>query len=326
MAYFQVRAKSPFAIVTSVHTARNWYLRRLAESRKQNYDLPAGVYNAFWTETGSAIRFHFFKQYEEYFSRLVQEVQSIQSKLIVLYIPSGLSWENNLSIGQCRPFFRDLALSHGAEFCDLTNEFLALPIEAVTLLPENGHMSRFGNMLLAEKLGKALQKYDGYTADFHFDKRPELYGDLEANHDQVWDYNPSMLYRVQVNSYGLRGKLEVLFPKEKQRILCLGDSQTFGPYLDNKFIYTELLNRKFEGKEFFNAGKSGYGIVEELSLLEERAKYIEPDITVLQVLDNDIYGLFYFKRTDFNRKSEIYKPTKLELDFLEAVRQQADKP
>ena len=65
--------------------------------------------------------------------------------------------------------------------------------------------------------------------------------------------------------------------------------------------------------------------MEEKSLFEDRARYIEPDITVLQVLDNDIYGLFYYKKMDFGRKGEIFEPTKLELDFIEAVRKDAGK-
>ena len=325
LVYFQLKAESPLAVITTARMAKNYYLRRLAKKHVFDYNLPNGIYNAFWTETGREIRSLFFKEYESHFAKLVDGVDSIDSKLIVLYIPSGRSWDDNLSLQECRPFFRELAQKYGAGFCDLTDEFTSLPIEAVTLLPEDAHMSRYGNLLVAEKLGKTIEEYEGCKAEFHFDKRPALFGDIEPNHNQIWDYNPSMLYRVQANSTGFRGTLEVTFPKKKQRILCLGDSQTFGVFLENKFLYTSILNRKYKDKEFFNAAKAGYGIVEELELFEERAKYIEPDITVLQVLDNDINGLFYFKKTDYSRKSIVFEPTKPELDFIEKVRELAGK-
>jgi len=54
--------------------------------------------------------------------------------------------------------------------------------------------------------------------------------------------------------------------------------------------------QKYSDKEVINAGVAGYTITDEVSLFVERAKYVEPDITILQVLDNNLHDLLYFKR------------------------------
>jgi hypothetical protein len=43
---------------------------------------------------------------------------------------------------------------------------------------------------------------------------------------------------------------------------------------------------------------------------------VEPDITILQVLNNDIYGLFFSKLNLFNREGKNCQPSELQKEFL----------
>ena len=129
-----------------------------------------------------------------------------------------------------------------------------------------------------------------------------------------------MPYRVVVNSQGLRMDRDLQFPKKKPHILCLGDSVTFGPYLPNHDTYPGLLQQKYPDKEVINAGICSYTIVDEVSLLKQRAKYCEPDIIILQVLDNDLSDFFYFKRQIFARDRQDYKPTPQEKEYFTRLR------
>jgi lysophospholipase L1-like esterase len=128
-----------------------------------------------------------------------------------------------------------------------------------------------------------------------------------------------MPYQVITNIQGLRMEYDLTFPKQKQRILILGDSFTFGPYLSNHHCYPNLLDKKYSDKEIINAGKAGYTVTDEVSLFMERAKYVEPDITVLQVLENDIEELFYFLKNQYNRKGRTFKPSQEEIELMQQL-------
>jgi lysophospholipase L1-like esterase len=101
---------------------------------------------------------------------------------------------------------------------------------------------------------------------------------------------------VQTNSFGLRNIEE---PNEKAfRILALGDSQTFGPYLANEDTWpawTENALRRSvtskDGIQVFNGGISGYTILDELALLKEKGGVLRPDLALIAVFDNDLSDL-----------------------------------
>lgn len=101
---------------------------------------------------------------------------------------------------------------------------------------------------------------------------------------------------VIINSWGLR---DDEFPLEKledeYRILCLGDSFTFGYLLpvDESYPYKleQLLVTKNRDKHFqvINAGMSAYEINRELALLEELGIRFSPDLVTLQFQMMDPY-------------------------------------
>ena len=121
-------------------------------------------------------------------------------------------------------------------------------------------------------------------------------GDLMPNqngHWWVWFHRP---YHVQTNSLGLRNTEEPL--AGASRILTVGDSQTFGPYVANEDAWpawTEAFLRQQLGAEHpvqvFNAGIAGYTIGDELGLLKAKAGALRPGLVLLAVDDGDIEDL-----------------------------------
>jgi hypothetical protein len=101
-------------------------------------------------------------------------------------------------------------------------------------------------------------------------------------------------------------KEEVTFPKHKQRVLVLGDSFTFGLHLSNDATFPAILAEKAPNLEVINAGYPGYTIVDEADLFVERARFTEPDIVLLQVLDNDVYGMLSVMRNVFGRRRIVH--------------------
>ena len=144
-------------------------------------------------------------------------------------------------------------------------------------------------------------------------------GDLAPNSAEVWTENLKMPYLVKVNQQGFRMAEDIAIPKIKQRVLCLGDSFTFSPYLPNHDTYPALLSARVPEMEVINAGVGGYTITDEAGLFIEKAKYVAPDITVLQVLDNDITDLFWFHRNEFDRSHKTFRPSKNEQEFIDIV-------
>lgn len=145
-----------------------------------------------------------------------------------------------------------------------------------------------------------LQSRDGNRGDrlgqWRYYHSPSGYGDLvpsQNGHWVIWFHRP---YHVQTNRLGLRNTEE---PSDKAfRILAIGDSQTFGPYLANDDtwpFWTENALRRHYGDadkiQVFNAGVSGYGIADELAYVKEKGLAFAPKLVLLAAFENDIIDL-----------------------------------
>lgn len=241
----------------------------------------------------------YFDEYETIFADLTRKCQDADAVLLVLYIPS-----DPVSRETTRKFFRELTAKHQVPFLDVTDALSKFTSTSVYLLPRNAHLSRFGNQIVANEALNALKPYLGHRSKVSYDKRPKLLGDLRSNHDAMWTIDPEMPYRVVTNRQGLRRRNDLSFPKPQglTRILCVGDSFTFGPYLNDLDCYPQLLEQEGKGRmEAINAGIAGYTICDEFSHFDERGKYTEPDIVLLEVLDNDLYGLYPYVQKRFCR-------------------------
>jgi len=339
--YYQKQSAHSFALGQAVSGIQDYIFglkvkRQIAQTFSEMGSPDVAIYSAttdiskgfhwklsealFTSQAGKLLLKKFQDAYEQEFITLVQEVNAARSKLIVLYIPSA-SDKSDPALKECRAFYAELTKRHQVEFLDLTDDWYAWPIEYSTFLPENGHLSRFGMQRIAEALSMYLDRHNSYKSDKTYARRPVLLGDCAPNLDEIWTMIPEMPFRVKTTKQGLRHPHDITFPKQKQRILVLGDSFTFGPHLPDGHCFTQLMNKKCPEREVINAGKMGYTITDELSLFMERAKFLEPDITVLQVLDNDLFGMFFFMKNSFDRKGRHYQPSAEELSFIETVRQ-----
>ena len=102
------------------------------------------------------------------------------------------------------------------------------------------------------------------------------------------------VWEISLNSEGFR---DGAFPEAKAssvfRIICLGDSWTFGANVGQERAYPQrlrtLLRREFPGANFevLNLGVLGYSSFQGLELLKRRAIGLDPDLVVIGFGMND---------------------------------------
>ena len=105
-------------------------------------------------------------------------------------------------------------------------------------------------------------------------------------------------------------------PPGTRRILCLGDSFTFGVLVDYGERFTEQLEQILPGTEVLNLGATAYGTDQELRVLEEEGLSYRPDIVVVTAfLGNDLEDIRYEKR--FGWPKPRYRLNAGELELIE---------
>lgn len=98
---------------------------------------------------------------------------------------------------------------------------------------------------------------------------------------------------VKTDSNGLREDEEHAFEKEGTfRIALIGDSITFGMYVEQNETYghvlENLLNEKSETEyETLNFGVPGYNTIQESEVVREKALIYDPDIVLMAFVSND---------------------------------------
>jgi lysophospholipase L1-like esterase len=121
-------------------------------------------------------------------------------------------------------------------------------------------------------------------------------------------------YRVTVDGLGLRltKPMPVAKTPKHYRILCIGDSLTFGLFVDDEdtfpFLLQQLLDRRGAHYEVLNAGLGSLSLVDELYYLERVGLRLDPDLVILSFCGND-----------FSEAREHPEP------FYDRVQQDADR-
>jgi lysophospholipase L1-like esterase len=133
---------------------------------------------------------------------------------------------------------------------------------------------------------------------------PTGVGDLHPSMNDVWCLWPSHPYRVTTNSIGTRNTED---PRPgSYKIVALGDSMTFGPYLPNEDAWPAWLENglRAEGRDVqvFNAGIWGFTIADELGMLRQKVLPFRPDLVVVAAFDNDILDLHPKSRAKHDRE------------------------
>lgn len=99
---------------------------------------------------------------------------------------------------------------------------------------------------------------------------------------------------MRVNAAGFRGPApELAKASGVTRVLCVGDSHTFGWGVPEGATWPDRLREELASRrpdarfEVLNAGVDNYDTVQEVLLLEQRLLAYEPDLVVLQFYVND---------------------------------------
>lgn len=77
------------------------------------------------------------------------------------------------------------------------------------------------------------------------------------------------------------------------RILVLGDSFVFGYGVNQKEVFTEIIERKLKNLEVINAGVPGYGPDQELIWLQKEGLKYKPDLIILVISPNDFNDIVW---------------------------------
>ncbi len=107
-------------------------------------------------------------------------------------------------------------------------------------------------------------------------------------------FPPELAYDVTIDALGLRGT-EPAAPAPtpgRPRVLCVGDSVTFGFYVSDAQTYPARLDARLRARglaaEVLNAGCGHLTITDERRWLEEKLLALRPAVVVLQFCANDV--------------------------------------
>jgi len=256
-------------------------------------------------------------RYKTELTKLNQDIIATGAKFVVVILtPEVGSGITNISkFGH--PFIKATCAELGIECVDLSQEVGAQDPRVITQAPKDGHWSKKGAIFVADKLAPILKKYNNVSSKIVYKdaERPETFGDLPPNDDEIMDGGKDMPYHVKANAQGVRMNFDLTFPKKKKRVLLMGDSGIFCPFLDNEFTIPGVLQQQFPDDEIMNTGMICYTVDDYVSLFEEKARFAEPDLVIMQTNGGDITDLFFTNRNHLGRSHRVYNPSENELKY-----------
>ena len=114
-----------------------------------------------------------------------------------------------------------------------------------------------------------------------YDKELGWSGLKNTNDDFVW---VDTHHHVSHNGYGYRGSEYPFQRTSKKRLLFLGDSFVWGFGVENKEIFTSVMEAKLNNStEIVNTGVSGYGNDQEYLLWQKKGHQWSPDHVILMI-------------------------------------------
>jgi hypothetical protein len=262
------------------------------------------------------------QRYKTQLGELKQKVEATGAKFVVVIITPETNGSHPLTRYGI-PFILSASKDLGVEVYDLTPAIASQNPKEITQVPRDGHWSKKGAIFLADQLDPIIKKYAGHksTTTYKDTERPETFGDLAPSTEEILDGGKDMPYKVKANAQGLRMDHDVKFPKAKQHVLFLGGSQIYSPFLDNEFISTTILAQRHPEAEIMNSAMISGCTDDFLSLWDEKAKYSEADVVIMQTNGTDITDLFFTNRNHLSRTHKPYLPTPTEEKyFMETYR------
>ena len=137
--------------------------------------------------------------------------------------------------------------------------------------------------------------------DLIYSLRPDFQGRFEYNMAAFWPWQgKETSWQLTVNSQGLRGQKNFgAKARDGFRVICLGDSITFGQDLDDQYTYPFQLEQLLRnsapagtGVEVINAGVPAYTSRQGLACLDQRLVKLKPDLVILGFGFNDAQQMF----------------------------------
>ncbi len=256
-------------------------------------------------------------KYKEQLLRLKKEVELTGAKFVVVIISPGVGRELTAVNRYGHPFIKEVCKQNDIELYDFSDNIAAQDYKIITQAPKDGHWSKKGAVFLASLFTPIIKKHsaDKCTVTYTEKERPDTYGDLPPHDDEFLDGGKDLPYHLQANAQGLRNNHDVVFPKTKQRVLILGGSYIYSPFLDNEYIMTNVLEKQMPNVEVLNSAMISSTVDDYLTLFEEKAKYCEPDLIIMHTNGGDITDLYFTNRNHLSRKHIPYYPTKIELEY-----------
>lgn len=266
-------------------------------------------------DSGAAVYAICQQRYAEELVALKKEADAIGARLVVTILSPEVGEAANASLRKGVPFILDAAKKAGIDAVDFTAPMAKYTPQQLTQMPKDGHWSADGAKIVAAAFQPVIAKYGAArgTKTFSDNERPKVMGDLEPNQNAALDGGKDIPYQLITNSQGFRMEPSLAFPKTKQRILFIGDSQIYSPFLDNNQIATALLQQQFPDKEIINAGVIGYTLDDCTGLVSQKASYAEPDVIILVTNPNDIGDFYFTQRNRMSRSKKAYLPTASEI-------------
>ncbi len=123
------------------------------------------------------------------------------------------------------------------------------------------------------------------------------FGYFEPNQQKRLLFPGHKPYEATINDLGLRDTGVISSFKNpdeyKQRILCIGDSFTFGLFVDDDKTYPYLLQQELNstGTLVLNAGIGNTGIKDHWYYLKEKGIQLDPHIVIINFFGNDLDDL-----------------------------------
>jgi hypothetical protein len=167
--------------------------------------------------------------------------------------------------------------------------FIAVEVISRLFLPTHPNL-----FLLNEVRDKNQGKF------FSFDPLLGWDGKENVDDELVWS---DCRHSVEHNQFGYRGTAHDYPRNDKRRLVFLGDSFVWGFGVENREIFTSLIETKSNRQlEVVNLGVPGYGTDQELLLWKTKGYKWKPDEVVLMVYYfNDLFDILSGRRYGYDK-------------------------
>jgi lysophospholipase L1-like esterase len=250
------------------------------------------------------------------FDKLVAKINSMNAKPVFVFMTPEFATNETAINTKGRATIAAYCKSKGIEFNDFTAASTPLgkaiagnPDLAITQMPKDGHWSALGAKLVADCMKTVVEKNDGYKSNYtHAGEQIKVMGPHEPNQNTVSDGGKDIPYRLVTNAQGFRNLKDIPAKSDKQRILFLGDSEMFFPFLDHEQTAIGILEQQYPNKEFVNAANWGFTLNDYIALSTKSAS-LAPDVVLVGLNGGDIIDYYFTHRARFSIEKKEYAPT-----------------